>query len=55
MDELLNNHNVQNNITPAIFENSQAENESEWSFNKLWMIRVTGGISGTSHVLPILR
>ena len=50
MDELLDNHSIQNNVGPAIFETSRAENESRGS-----LIRVTGEISGTSHVLPILR
>lgn len=48
MDKLLYNLNVQNNIGSIIFETLQFENESRAS-----LVKVIGGISGTSHVLLI--
>lgn len=46
MNEWLDNLNIQNNVGPVIFEILQAKNESRAS-----LVRVTGGLSGTSHVL----
>lgn len=50
MDELLENLTIQNNVGPLIFETLEPEHESRASW-----VRVTGGISGTSHALLILR